>query len=89
MLPEPEQKIVRPRKVYLGQEQRSYVPIESRAKQTIARRGLHSLAQCSDRFALTSENQAYNTPPASLIAVGPHRKDFTNPTLAMYVWRRP
>src|SRR5258708_24451056 len=31
MLLDPEQKIARPRQVYLGQEQRSYIPIESRA----------------------------------------------------------
>ena len=31
MLLEREQKIARPRQVYLGQEQRGYIPIESRA----------------------------------------------------------
>ena len=32
MLLDPEQKIARPRQVYLGQEERSYVPIEERAR---------------------------------------------------------
>jgi len=30
MLLDPEQKIARPRQVYLGEEQRPYVPIEQR-----------------------------------------------------------
>ncbi len=31
MLLDPEQKIARPRQIYLGHEQRSYVPIENRS----------------------------------------------------------
>jgi citrate synthase len=43
MLLDPEQKIARPRQVYLGPEQRSYVPIEERAPQFARGQGAGSL----------------------------------------------
>jgi len=34
MLQDPEQKIARPRQVYIGPQRRSYIPIEEREKRT-------------------------------------------------------